>query len=147
MIVAAGHQYGALLCNLGPAQGGGCQRYPIAVGTVAQQIETNRLTVHLPPEVVQRHQQGRGEQICLCLDVAFVVVARFDVAVAALEKVLLVTVKDVVTELMRNREALATLRRGGTVVEDQPLRPRLIGFQQTIETIEIFALDLVDRRV
>src|SRR5690606_7966994 len=126
---ATGHEHRSFGCNLGPAQGGGRERYTIAVCAVAQQIEADRLAVDLAPEVVQRHQQGRSKQVRLCLDVALVVVSRLDVAVPALENVLLVTVKDVVTELMRNREALATLRRGGTVVKDQPLRPRLIGFQ------------------
>ena len=79
------------------------ERYPIAVSAVTEQIETDWLTVHLPPEIFQRHQQGRGEQIRLGLDVALVVVTRLDVVVAAFEQVLLMAVQDVAQPLPRLR--------------------------------------------
>src|SRR5690606_33619685 len=63
------------------------------------------------------------------------------------ETILLMAVQDVVTELVRDREALAAFRWSGTVVEDQPLRPRLVGRQKAVETVQILPPDLVDRRV
>ena len=147
VVVAAGDQHRALRRDLDPAQRGGRERHPITVRAVPEQIEADGLPVHLPPEVIQRHEQRRGKPVGLGLDIPPGALPRLDVGVAAFEPLLLVAVQQVVTELVGDGEALAAFGAHRAVVEDQPLGARLVRDQHPLEILQGFALHLVDRGV
>ena len=112
---------------------------------MSEQIKTDGLAIHLPSEIIQWHQEGRREQVRIFFDIPLVAVAGLDVIVAALKYVLLVAMQQVMAKLMGDGESLAALRADGTVIDDQPLRPRLVCRKHPFKTIEVLSQDLVDR--
>ena len=76
---------------------------------MTKQSEAHRLPGNLPPEVIERHQQRRGEQISVGFNTPFIAVTGLDVVGRAREPSLLLAMQEVVTELVGDREAFAAL--------------------------------------
>ncbi len=112
---------------------------------MAEQIKTDGVAIHLPSEIIQRHQEGRREQVSIFFDIPFVAVAGLDIIVSALKPVLLVAMQEVMAKLMGDGESLAAIGTDGTIIDNQPLRSRFVCCKHPFKTIEVFSLDLVDR--